>query len=565
LSEYLLEDPVIKRALLFVVATFASLAPAAAQTVNFPRSLAISDAVLQQAVAQAGAPAQPATAKPRPPTSAGPRVALTLDDTVKMALDHNLDIAVARLNSPTYDLSMASLEAVYKPILTSTIISQSATTPATTTTSGATVGTGITAGTQNYNAGITQSIRWGGGSFVAALNNARQTTTAQISLFDPLYTPNWSGTYTQPMMRNFRIDTNREQLVITKLNQDISDIQLQATIVNTVANTRNAYWNYELAIEAVGVAQQSVDLANQLVKDNQTKVQIGTMAPIDVVTAQSQAATQQQLLVTAQGTARTNEIALKRLIVSGTNDPVWTSTLDPVDRPNFSPAPIDVNAAIEKAKSTRSDVALVKKDMAINDVTLKFLHDQTLPQADLVGRYGFIGQGGTQFVSSGTGINRVVTGTIPGGYADSLHTLLKGTYPTWTVTVNFSYPLGMSAQGAALARGQIQQNQVNVQLRSLDLQVATDVSNAAVNIQNGVERVRATQSATTLAQQQLNAANSKFNVGMATNFEVVQAQRDLATAQNNELQAVAAYQTALVEFDRVQQTGTFSNITLVGK
>src|SRR5580692_8422812 len=155
-----------------------------------------------------------------------------------------------------------------------------------------------------------------------AINNARVTSTSTTALFDPLYTPNWSGTYTQPMMRNLRIDTNREQLVITKLNQDISDLQLQSTVANTVANTREAYWAYEIAVESVAVAQQSLDLANQLVKDNQTRVQIGTMAPIDVVTAQSQAAAQQQVLVTAQGTARTNEIALKRLIVSGTNDPL---------------------------------------------------------------------------------------------------------------------------------------------------------------------------------------------------------------------------------------------------
>jgi outer membrane protein len=564
LSEYFLEDPVIKRALIFIAATFVSLAPAAAQTVTFPHSLVISNAVLQQAAAQAGAPAQPATATPRPPTSAGPRVALTLDDTVKMALDHNLDIAVSRLNPQTFDLSIASLEAVYKPTLTSTILTQSATNPANSTLNGTAAGAGITAGTQNFNAGVTQLIRWGGGSFNAAINNTRATTTSLTTLYNPLYSPNWSGTYTQPILRNFHIDSTREQLVITKLNQDISEIQLQSTITNTVANTRNAYWDYVFAVQSVDVAQQSLDLANELVKNNQTKVQIGTMAPIDVVTAQAQAAAQQQALVTAQGTARTAEITLKRLIVSGTNDPLWTSTLDPVDRPDFTPAPIDVNAAMQKAETTRSDVLQAKKTLAINDVTLKFLNDQTKPQADIVGRYGLLGQGGTQFISTGTGITRTVTGTLPGGYTDALNTLFGRNFPTWTLSLNFTYPLGMSAQDAAVARAKIQLNQVDAQLRAIDLGVAADVNNAAVNVQNGAERVQAAQVARDLTQQQLNAANSKFNVGMATNFEVVQAQRDLATAQNNELQAILAYRRALVEFDRVQLTGTGGNLTILG-
>src|SRR6185436_19458058 len=106
----------------------------------------------------------------------------------------------------------------------------------------------------------------------------------------------------------------------------------------------------------------------------------------------------------------------------------------------------------------------------------------------------------------------------------------------------------MSAQEASVARAKIQQTQVDAQLRQLDLQIATDVSNAAVNVQNGVERVQAAQAARGLAQQQLDAENSKFNVGMSTNYNIVQAQRDLATAQNNELQAILAYRKALVEF-----------------
>jgi outer membrane protein len=495
---------------------------------------------------------------------ARPVASLTLDDAIKLALDRNLDIAVQRVNPETFDYSISGLRAFYRPIATSTISQLSATNPLTVTVQGTSNG-GIVTGTSTFNAGLSQNVEQSGGTFTAAFNNNRATTSSQTALFDPAYNTNWSAQYTQPFLRNFKIDPNREQIVITKLNQDISEIQLQQTIINTVSNVRNAYWDLVFAVQSVAVARRSVELADQLVKDNQTRVEIGTMAPIDVVQAQSQAATQRQNLVTAEGTQRTNELALKRLIVSGTSDPNWGATLDPVDHPDFNPEPIDVAAAVRRALDSRTDLAQVKKTIQVNDVTLKFLKNQTLPQADVTARYGLVGQGGTQFISSGTGINRVVTGTIPGGFADALSTLVRSNYPSWTVALNVTYPIGTSAMDANLARAKVQLGQVQAQLQQIELQVATDVTNAVISVQTGVERVQAAQAASSLAQKQLENEQSKFDVGMSTNYFVVQAQRDLATAQNNELQAILAYRKALVELERLQQTTlSSSSITVVG-
>ena len=177
-----------------------------------------------------------------------------------------------------------------------------------------------------------------------------------------------------------------------------------------------------------------------------------------------------------------------------------------------------------------------------------------LPAADLVARYGLAGLGGTQYITSGSGITRTVLGEIPGGYSDSLSSLLGRDYPTWNVAVNVSYPLGTSAAQAAVARARIQLSQTEAQMHQIELQVATDVTNASVTVQNNVQRVQAAKAARELAQQQLDAENSKFEVGMSTNYLVVQSQRDLATAQNNELQAILNYRKSLVEFDRLQQT-----------
>jgi outer membrane protein len=551
------------------VVLLASPARAGAQQASGPTEARIQE-LIRVAAERAGANLQTATTKtgqapaPAQGQSGRPEVALTLDDAVKLALERNLDIAVQRLNPQTFDFSLASLHATYRPSVTSQLIAQSTTNPSTSTIAGNAAGTGITQGVRNFNGGISQNIPWGGGSLSVALNNTRSTTTSATALFNPSYNPNWSAQYTQPLLRGFAIDSTRQQLYVTKLNQDVSEVQLQATIINTISNVRNAYWDYVFAVQSVDVARQSVALAEQLVKDNQTRVEVGTMAPIDVVQAQSQAATQRQNLVTVEASMRTAELALKRLIVSGTQDPNWNAQLDPVDRPDFQPQTIDIAEAVRKALGARTDLQIAQKTLQANSETLKFLHNQVLPQVDLTARYGLIGLGGTQFITTGSGITRQVTGTIPGGFGDALSSLFGANYPAWSVGLNFSYPLGTSTADAAVARAKIQVNQTEAQLRQIELQVATDVTNAAVQVQSGVERVQAAQAARELAQKQLDAENSKFEVGMSTNFLVVQAQRDLATAQNNELQAVLAYRKSVVELDRLQQTTLqTSNVTVL--
>jgi outer membrane protein TolC len=257
---------------------------------------------------------------------------------------------------------------------------------------------------------------------------------------------------------------------------------------------------------------------------------------------------------------------LKRLIVSGTDDPNWALTLDPADRPDFVPATIDIAAAVRRGLENRTDLQQAKKNLQVNDVTMKYLQNQTLPQTDFVARYALAGQGGTVYTTTGTGITRTITGEVPGGYFDALNTLFGRNYPTWNFSVNVSYPIGTSAQEATVARARVQQSQVTAQMKQIELQIASDVTNAATQVQSNAERVQAAQVAREFAQRTLEAEQSKFEVGMQTNYFVVQAQRDLATAQNNELQAILAYRRSQVELERLQQTSlTTSNITILGR
>jgi outer membrane protein len=539
-----------------------------------PARAQLSEARIQELIRQAadnlaagGTVASDQTSQTRAPGQSRPVVRLTLDDAVRFALDRNLDIAVQRLNPEINDIAIASIRTVYHPSLTSTFSGASQTTPANSTLSGSnTVGAPVVTGAATFNGGLAQSVPWGGGAFSVALNNNRATTTSLNNLYNPTYNTFWSGSYTQPVLRNFRIDSTRQQLAVTKINRDISDVQLRSTITNTLSNVRSAYWDYVFAVQAVDVAQQSVTLADQLVKDNQTRVEVGTMAPIDVVQAQSQSATAKQNLAVVVQTRNTAELALKRLIVNGTQDVNWNAQLDPVDRPEFRAEAIDVEAVVRRALAERTDLDIARKTVAENDVTLKYLNDQLKPQLDFIGSYGLVGLGGSQYIyaDGATGVNRTPIGNLPGGYGESLGSLWGLGNPRWTAQINFSYPLGASSQEASVARAKVQLNQVNAQMRQIELQVATEVTNAAVTAQSNVDRVQAAQAARELAQKQLEAEQSKFEVGMSTNYNVIQSQRDLVTAQNNELQAVLNYRKSLVELDRLQQTTLGSlNVTLL--
>ena len=531
------------------------------------RAQQVSEARIRELISQAADPNSrlqaPATVPPGSPQDNRPVVGITLDDAVKFALERNLDIAVQRLNPEINDIAYASIKSVYHPNLTSLISTQSTTNASTSTISGGAAGAPIVVGVNNYNGGIAQSIPWGGGSASVQLNNTKNTTTSLNTLFNPTYQPNWSGTYVQPLFRNFSIDSTRRQLRVTKINRDISDLQLKATITNTLSNVRNAYWDYVFAVQAVEVAQKSLDLASNLVRDNQTRVEVGTMAPIDVVQAQSEQATRRQTLVVAQATRRTTELALKRLIVAGTQDPNWSVQLNPTDRPDFRADPVDIEAAVRRALSERTDLEIAKKNISANDVTLKYLVDQMRPQVDLSASYGLVGLGGSQYIydPTATGVNRVPIGSTPGGYTDALSTLFHSNYPRWTAQLNISYPLGVSSQEASVARARVQMNQVQAQTKQIELQVATDVTNAALTSQSAVESVQAAQAAREFAQKKLEAEQSKFEVGMSTNYFVVQAQRDLADAQNTELRQILNYRKSLVELERLQST-TLSNLNI---
>ena len=499
----------------------------------------------------------PAAGQATPFVTTGPRVDLSIEEAVARAREKNIDIGVARITPRLTDFTIAGLEANYRINLTSSGNNQRQTQLPRQTTQGILAPT--TSMSEAWNAGIAQNLWKGGGNYTVNWTNGRLNSPASVNLRNPQFSSGLTAALTQPLMRGFKIDATRAALRTNRLTQQNDEISLQSTTSTTMANTRNAYWDLVFAIQAVEAAQNSLDISNKLVQDNQARVEIGTLAPIDIKSAEAEQANRRLTLVQAQATVRTSELALKRLIVSGTDDPLWNSSINPVDRPAATAEPINVEAAVTRALRERTDLQQSLNNLKISDINLQNQVDATRPQLNLTANYGLQGLGGPIYTFTGpadpiTGI-RPSTVT-PSGYFDAIRNIYGLDAPTFTVGFTFAYPLGKSAQEATVARSKLSLEQSQANLKALQLQIATDVANAALTVQSSLEAVQASKKARELAQDKLNAMQSKFEVGMSTNYEVVQAQRDFADAQNNELRNLLNYRKALVNFETVQTVGT---------
>ena len=536
------------------------------------RTLAVAGFVLISslpAVAQSQKPAEPndahvkaliakAMQQQTQPTGApassleqtGPVMNLTEKEAVDRAREKNLTLISERITPQTWDFTMAATRATYQPTLTSAIGNNNQTQLSTSALSG---GVKTTNEQQSWSAGMTKRMWRGGGNYSLSWTNNRTFTSSANATCNPCFSSGFEGLFTQPLLRNFRIDSTRAQVLTNEISQDIAEINLSGQEVNVLAQVRSAYWELVYAREAVDAAQNSLQLANKLVQDNRARVEIGTMAPIDIVQAQAEEAARRQQLVTAQATLRNNELALKRLIVSGTDDQLWKATIVPTDLPVVTATPVDLEGAVRTALSQRTDLAVTRKNLESTDISLRNLVNETKASLDLVGTMNLSGRAGIG-VSRTDPVTGITIAPPNGSYFDALGHIGSFEAPTWNVRLNFSYPLGTSAAKSNLARQKLLRSQTEASMKATELQIATEVTAAALAVRNTLEAMQAAEVSRQLSEQRLAAAQAKFDQGMATNFEVVQAQRDLNDARNSELRQRLNYQRALIDFQRVQIT-----------
>ena len=477
-----------------------------------------------------------------------PILELSLQEAVARALEGDVDIAVARYNPEDSAEAVKQIDGSYEPLLFSTLAKNSTTSPASSALTG---GSKVETNTFTYNFGVSQALKTGG-SFRIDFNNNKQDTNSVFTTFNPAFNSSLNLRLGQPLVKNLRIDQTRQLLRIAKKNKEISDLQFVETVKNTTANVKNLYYDLLYSMDNLEAQRKSLSLAQKLLGENQIKVRVGTMAPLDVVAAESEVASREENVIVAEAALADAEDALRQALFPLSDSHTWNLRIVPTDRPTAEPVPVDVEAAVKKALDSRTDVVNLRKRLENADISLQFTKNQLLPQVDLVAAYGAAGLGGTQLRdASGQPLPQPITG----GYGDAVSDVFGRDFPTWTVGVSLSYPILNRNAKATSARARVARDQTEANVRRLELLVTGEVRSAARAVESNLKRVQSTRAARVLQERRLDAEEKKFAAGMSTNFLVTQAQRDLAVAEVAEVRSVADYRKSVVNFERVQEVG----------
>jgi outer membrane protein len=502
---------------------------------------------------QAGQTPAPVAQPPAPAPQAPPGsvMKLTADEAVRLALENNLGIQAERLGPEIGTLAVAQARAVYAPSLISTTSTRRSTEPPSNFLTGSE--DIISDESVRTNLGLQQLVPWGGGRYQFTLDASRQTTNAFTS-YNPQLGSAFSGSYTQPLLRNFKIDSFRQQLLTSRNNQVIADIQLREQITLTSQAVRFAYYDLVGAIEGLEVAQLSLDLSRQLLKDNQTRVEVGTMAPIDIIEAEAEVASFEESVIQAEARISTAQDRLRALVLNPSQADFWTVRIEPGEAPTLTPISIDTDAAVQNALANRTDLARLRKQLENVDINLRFSENQRLPDLNMVATYNLIGLAGTQFEFDRTSqaFPPPIVSESQRSFRDALADVFGNDFRTWSFQFQFSYPIGRSTADAAVAAGRLERQQGTNDLRNLELQVATAVRDAARQVATNLKRVEATTKARQFAERRLEAEQKRMTVGLSSTFQLFQAQRDLARQRQSELNAIIDYNRSIVTFEAIQ-------------
>jgi outer membrane protein len=477
---------------------------------------------------------------------------LSAEEAVRLAAENNLGIQIARYDPQIEDLAVAQARAAWTPTFTTSLQQNSAAQPPNSFLSGA-------QGTLNTDqfsstADVQQILPWGG-SYAIGWDSARSTSNNFFTNFNPQLRSSLSLNYTQPLLRGFSIDNVRQQVLVSEKNREIAEVGVRQTLATTSRRVRNAYWDLAYAIASLAVQRQSLELAQESLRNTRARVEIGTTPPIDIVEAEAEVAQRQEAVILAEAQIATAEDNLRALVYNPSMPDFWAIRIEPSDLPPFEPTRVDVDAAVRNALARRTDLEQSRKSLESNDVSIRFLRNQILPEVNARFDYGLAGLGGTQFLrapAAGLAPGEII-GQTNRSFGSVLNDLLTNDFPTWTASLNISYPLGRSQQEANLARVRVQHARTQAQIRNQELQVATEVRQAARQVLTNQQRVQTTRSSRELAERRLEAEQRKFAAGTSTSFIVFQAQRDLALARNNELRAILDYNQSRVDLETVQE------------
>jgi outer membrane protein TolC len=498
--------------------------------------MVVADAFAQAAGAQA-------------PTAEAPTIELTLDDAVRRAIDNNPDLVVVRLGTEVEAARTAQARSAYVPMFSSTLGRSSIVTPPSTLLAGE---QGVDVDDWFATSGFHGRSPWGAGAWSVSWDTARTSSDSPFTSFDPSLQSGLLLAYSQPLLRDRAIDPARHQYTVAKRNEQISELRFRESVVQTVAAVKQAYWTLKAAAAHVDVQQRSLELAQELARQNRIRVDAGQSAPIDLVQAQAEVAQRRENLIDARAAAEDAEDRLRRLIMQPSDSSFWQIHLDPVEDPSAPGELPDIDAAVSRAMNARYDLARAGQDLENARSDVELFRNQRLPDVRVELSYRGSGLAGTEFLRGG-GFPGPITGTRRRDFGDALGQVFTPDYPAWSVGVTVGYALGRSYEEAGAARADVERRQVEQRMASLRLEAAETVRRAGRQIRSAAERMDAARAGAALAKERLDVEQRRYEVGLSTTFLVTQAQRDLLEAEVSLLRTTLDHESALVHFEAVQQ------------
>ena len=506
---------------------------------------------LSRAAVVLAALSHPNQAAAQPAAAATPdaKIELTLEDAVRRAVENNPDLVIVRLGTEADAARTAQSRAAYTPVFGTTLGRSSTVTPPSTLLSGE---QGVDVDEWFSSTGVRGRVPWGAGAWSISWDSARTTSTSPFFNFAPSLQSGLEVAFSQPLLRDRAIDATRHQYVIARRNQQISELKFREAVVQTVAAVKQAYWTLKAASANIGVQQQSLQLAEQLARDNRVRVDAGQSPPIDLVQAQAEVAQRRENLIQATAAAGDAEDRLRRLIMRPADVSFWQVRLEAIDEPSAPGVVPDVDAAVARALDARYDITRAGHDLENAETDLAYFANQKLPDVRVETSYRGSGLAGTEFLRAG-GFPGTVTGTRRRSFGDALGQAFTPDYPAWSFGVTISYPLGRSYEEAGAARAEIERRQVAQRIAGLRLDAVETVRRAARQVRSNAERKDAARAGASLARERLDVEQRRFEVGLSTTFLVTQAQRDLLQAEVRLLETTLDHESALVHFEAVQQ------------
>jgi outer membrane protein TolC len=392
-----------------------------------------------------------------------------------------------------------------------------------------------------------------GTSYLVGLFGERQSTNSISELFNP-QTPSGLevGIY-QHLLNGFGYRANAVFIRQAHNELKIADSVFRQQVITTVVQVLNLYSGLLADKEQVRVAKQALAYAERQLQDNKKQVEIGTLAPIEVVRAESEAAADEQALVVAETTYRQQQELIKTAISKRVSPELAAAKIEATDKLP-EPTADDIPAlpeALKVAMQNRPEIEQADLNLANQEITIKSNRNRLLPTFDAYATWLPSGLSGDRLVRDASGN---IVSVAPGGIWDSLGNTFHGTYPNYSYGVNLTIPIRNRSAQADAARAMLEQRQLETQLQRSKNQIEQDVRNAEIAVTQAKAQINAAVKATQYAKETLDAEQKKFKLGESTVFNVILTERDYVSQQGNEVKARAAYAQALVQYQQATAT-----------